>query len=196
VENAVPQSVADEAKAEGVSVHTVLARRIRNPWENRLVAADWWNGSRNTPCNLGLRGAILGLSMDTKPEAIYLTLLQAIVCGTREIIEQCVSYGITVSRILATGGITGKNPTLMQEYANLLNLPVYVGQFAEGPALGAAMFAAVAAGVHSNVQKAYDCMGISDYALYEPDTAHREQYEALYRRNHALRCMAAALETI
>ena len=37
---------------------------------------------------------------------MYLTLLQSIVCGTREIIDQCASYGVTVTRLLASGGMT------------------------------------------------------------------------------------------
>ena len=130
---------------------------------------------------------LYGLSMQTRPRDVYLALLQAIACGTREIIEQCQKNGIEVGRVLATGGITGKNPFLMQEYANLLNRTVYVGQTAEGPALGAAIFAAVAAGIYDTPVEAHTHMGMREFIRYEPDTAHREEYERLYIKNHKFR---------
>ena len=125
--------------------------------------------------------------MQTRPRDVYLALLQAIACGTREIIAQCRENGIGVNRLLATGGITGKNPLLMQEYANLLDQTVYVGQTAEGPALGAAIFAAVAAGLYDTPVEAHAHMGIREFTPYEPDAVHREQYEALYMKNHKFR---------
>jgi L-ribulokinase len=130
---------------------------------------------------------LYGLSMQTRPRDVYLALLQAIACGTREIIEQCQKNGIMVNRLLATGGITGKNPLLMQEYANLLNRTVYVGQAGEGPALGAAIFAAVAAGIYETPVEAHAHMGIREFTPYEPDADHREQYEGLYIKNHKFR---------
>jgi L-ribulokinase len=135
---------------------------------------------------------MMGLSLETKAEEIYLALLQAIVCGTRAIIEQCGKYGVTVSRVLATGGIAGKNPLLMQEYANVLNVPVDVGQVSEGPALGAAIYAAVAAGLYAGPVEAHRNMGVTEYTHYLPDPNHRAEYEALYRRNRKFRDLVAS----
>lgn len=179
--------IQQEAAKRGISPHQVLTEQIKCPWENKVTAADWWNGSRNAPCNLSLPGTMSGLSLDTRPKNIYLALLQSIVCGTREIIELCRAHGVSVERLMITGGITGKNPLLMQEYANLLNLPVLVGQVAEGPALGAAIFASVAAGIYDTPLMAYEHMGVHEFVTYEPDAEHREAYEALYQRNHRLR---------
>lgn len=185
--NALPVSVWREAEEKKISPHQALMERVERPWENPVAAADWWNGSRNAPCDLSLPGTITGMNLTTKPEQIYLALLQAIVCGTGAIIDQCGRYGVKVDRLLVTGGIAGKNPLLMQEYANLLNLPVSVGQVAEGPALGAAIFAAVAAGIYESPVQAHARMGIRDFIEYRPETEHRAEYEALYRRNRALR---------
>lgn len=179
--------VQEEAGQRGISSHQVLTEQIRRPWENPVTAVDWWNGSRNVPCDLGLRGILAGLSLDTGPEEIYLALLQAMACGTREILEACKKQGVVVKRMLAAGGITGKNPLLMQEYANLLNGPVLVGKVEEGPALGSALFAAVAAGIYGTAAEAYGHMGVREFVRYEPDPEHREAYEALYWRNHRLR---------
>lgn len=189
VNNALPAAVLQEAGEKKISPHQVLTGRIERPWESRVIVADWWNGSRNAPCDLSLPGVMSGMTLGTKPEEIYLALLQAIACGTREIIEQCGRYGVRVERLLVTGGIAGKNPLLMGEYAGILNLPVSVGQVAEGPALGAAIFAAVAAGIYENPVQAHARMGVREFVHYQPDTAHRAEYERLYRKNHALREM-------
>ena len=181
LKNALP------GQEQGGEAHRMLMEQVENPWENTVIAADWWNGSRNTPCDLSLRGLLYGLSMETRPRDIYLALLQAIACGTREIIEQCQSHGIEIGRLLATGGITGKNPLLMQEYANFLDRKVYVGQVTEGPALGAAIFAAVAAGIYDTPMEAYEHIGIRDFVCYEPDAEHRAEYERLYQKNHKFR---------
>ncbi len=193
MKNTLPEAEQKAAAQQGYSPHELLMKQIERPWENTLLAADWWNGSRNAPCNLDLRGMIMGFSLETKPADIYLTLLQAIACGTREIIEICEARGVAVRRLFAAGGIANKNPLLMQEYANLLNRRIHVGRMAEGPALGAAIFAATAAGIFDTPTEAYEHMGIRDFTVYKPDTTHREAYECLYQRNHALRQLIARM---
>lgn len=185
--NMLPYSVFLEARERGISPHQVLSEQVEEPWKNTLAITDWWNGSRCAPSNLKLRGAISGMSLTTRPQDIYLALLQAIACGTRDQLELCRDYGIRVTRMVATGGMTAKNPLLMQQYASILNMKIYVGQVKEGPALGTAIFAAVAAGIYETLDEAYEAMGVHEFTVYEPDTAHREEYEAIYRRNRQLR---------
>lgn len=181
-----PGPVLEQAAQRGISPHQLLAQQVTAPWENQLIAVDWWNGSRCAPCDLTLRGAVQGFSLQTRPQDLYLALLQSIVCGTREILDSLRGQGIPVRRLVAAGGAANKNPLLMQEYANLLHQPVQVGSVAEGPALGAALFAA-AAGVYDTLPQAWAQMGVRQFITYTPDTAHREAYEALYQRAHALR---------
>ena len=187
VRTMLPASVQREADARGQNVHDYLCSLVKAPWTNPVSVADWWNGSRNVPCDLTLRGGMQGLSLTTGPQDIYLAMLQAIACGTRELFEQFTRHGVQISRVVAAGGITQKNPLLMQEYANILHRPVAVGKIAEGPALGAAMLAAVAAGIYASLEEAFAHMGVKDMRLYTPDEAHAEAYEQLYARNHALR---------
>lgn len=188
--NSVPQEMLAQAQKANKTPHQLLAERVERPWTNCVTALDWWNGSRNAPCDLDLRGMLAGLSLDTRPQDIYLALLQGIACGTREIVELWERNGVAVNRVLATGGIALKNALLMQEYANLLNRTVMVGRIAEGPAMGAAVFAAVAAGIYPDAAAACAEMGVKDFIRYSPDEVHRQAYEDLYRRNHALRQMA------
>lgn len=189
VEHMADWQVHQEAEERQISPHQVLTERIEKPWENQVTAVDWWSGSRNAPCDLSLLGGMAGLGMETGAEDIYLALLQAIVCGTGVILDSLSEQGVKVKRLLATGGITEKNPLLMQEYANLLHRQILVGKIAEGPALGAAMYAALAAGIYKDIQETYDHMGVHDFSVYKPDETHRAAYEELYRKNKNLRKM-------
>lgn len=179
-----------EAEEKKQSVHEILLNKISRPWENQLTAIDWWNGSRNAPCNLKLRGSIKGMGMDTQTEDIYLALLQAIACGTKVIVDSFAAQGVEVHRILATGGIAEKNQLLMQEYANIMNRTILVGRIEEGPALGAAIYGAVAAGIYKDIPEAYQYMGVKEFITYEPDSVHESAYEKLYQENLALRQFA------
>ena len=196
MQNLLPDAIRKDAKAVGVSAHALLASGVTQPWLCPMTAADWWNGSRNTPCDLSLKGFIHGFTLDTRPEDLYLALLQAIVCGTREIIEQCESCGVPVTRCLATGGAAVKNSLLMQQYASILHRPVHVGNAAEGPALGAAIFAAVAAGLYADAAEACAHMGVTDFIVYDPDDAHHDAYERIYQRSRKLRQMTHALNQV
>jgi L-ribulokinase len=189
LDNMMTEDIQRESRHSGISPHEILTAQIQAPWESRMIALDWWNGSRNAPCDISLHGALWGFSMDTRPKDIYLALLQSIVCGTREILDTVERQGVTIRRILASGGIAGKNRLLMQEYANLLHRPVQVAEVKEGPALGAALFAALAAGLFDTVREAYEHMGVQKFIIYTPDREHESAYEALYQKAHALRLL-------
>lgn len=195
IDNMLPQKYAREAAERGIPVHALLAEKIREPWRGSVAVTDWWNGSRNAPCDLSLPGTITGLSLATQPEDIYLAFLQSIVCGTREIIDLCESNHVPVTRIVIGGGIAGKNPLLMSQYADLLSRPVEIAQAEEVPALGAAILAAVAAGLYPAPLEAWRHMGVHRFKRLLPDSSHREAYEAICKRNHALRKAMIQLKT-
>ncbi len=189
VQNSMPAAVQAAADSAGCTVHDLLCSQVSRPWANTLTAVDWFNGSRNAPCDLNLTGAVAGMTLATRPADIYLTLLQAIVCGTGEIIDLCAQHGVAITRLVVSGGMAEKNPLLMQQYADLLALPVAVGRIGQGPALGSAIFAAVAAGIYPNVAAAHAAMGVREFVQYTPDAEHRREYAAIRQRNHRLRCM-------
>lgn len=187
MENMLPASILHQAAETGKNPHDYLCSLVREPWNNGVAIADWWNGSRNAPCDLTLRGCMSGLSLNTQPQDIYLAMLQGIACGTRRIIELCADHGVKINRLVASGGIAQKNPLLMQQYADILHMPIQVGQIAEGPALGSAILAAVAAGIYATPTEAWNAMGVQPDLCYFPDEAHATDYESLYQRNCRLR---------
>ncbi|WP_030684199.1 FGGY-family carbohydrate kinase, partial [Streptomyces cellulosae] len=114
-----------------------------------------------------------------RPEDVYRALLEATAFGTRTIIEAFESAGVPVEELIVAGGLM-KNPLLMQIYADVTRRPLGVIGSAQGPALGAAMHAAVAAGAYPGIQAAAHAMGKADRDVYRPDAERAAAYDRLY----------------
>ncbi|MEE1327133.1 MAG: ribulokinase [Oscillospiraceae bacterium] len=186
-ENGVPEHYAQKAREKDLSIHqylTELASAL-TPGESGLLALDWLGGNRSCLGNMNLSGTILGLTLQTKPEHIYRALLEATAFGARTILEAYRNAGVPVHEIRICGGIPNKNPLLMQIYADVLGMPLYVSRCTQAPALGSAIYAAAAASV-ADIYKMVETMGDGNCQIYEPNPRHREVYEALYREYRTL----------
>lgn len=148
VDNCAPYEYKIEAEKRGISIHELLTEKAftLNPGENGLLAIDWWNGNRSVLVDADLSGLILGMTLTTKPEEIYRALIEATAFGTKMIIDTFNQNGIEIDELYACGGLSEKNPMLMQIYADVTNLEIKVSNSSQASALGAAMFGAVAAG--------------------------------------------------
>lgn len=148
VENAVPPEYHAAAKKRKVDLHKLLedeAARLK-PGESGLLALDWWNGNRSVLVDVDLSGLLLGATLATKAPEIYRALIEATAFGTRAIVEAFNSNGVPVNEIVTCGGLPEKNKLLMQIYADVTGLELKVTASQQTPALGSAMFGAVAAG--------------------------------------------------
>ncbi|MFG2062250.1 ribulokinase [Micromonospora sp. NPDC048871] len=150
-----------------------------------LVALDWWNGNRSLLVNHDLSGMIVGLTLATRPEDVYRALLEATAYGTRMIIEAFVEAGVPVDDLVIAGGLTS-NELLMQIYADVTNRPLGIIGSAQGPALGSAIHAAVAAGAYPSIHEASQAMGRISAAVYRPDPDRVRAYDALYAEYRTL----------
>ena len=182
----VPPELHERARAGGVTVHEVLeqeAARLR-PGESGLLALDWWNGNRSVLVDADLRGLLVGMTLATTAPEIYRTLLEATAFGTRVIVEAFEREGVPVERIVACGGLPDRNQLLMQIYADVTGREFFVAASSQTPALGAAMFGAVAAGAarggYDSIVEASQRMGRLRPECYRPDQAHRAVYDRLY----------------
>ncbi|MDK2815064.1 MAG: L-ribulokinase [Thermoanaerobacter sp.] len=148
VDNCVPYEYKIEAEKRGISIHELLTEKAAKlkPGKSGLLAIDWWNGNRSVLVDADLTGVILGMTLTTKPEEIYRALIEATAFGTRMIIDTFNQNGVSINELYACGGLPEKNPMLMQIYADVTNLKIKVSKSSQTPALGAAMFGAVAAG--------------------------------------------------
>jgi L-ribulokinase len=187
VDHQVPASYREAAEQAGVSVHehlTALAGE-QAVGEHGLVALDWHSGNRSVLVDHDLSGMVVGLTLATRPEDVYRALLEATAFGTRTIVEAFESAGVPVKELVVAGGLL-KNPLLMQIYADVTNLPLSTIGSTQGPALGSAIHAAVAAGEYPGVHAAAAVMGRLDRGRYVPIPENVEAYNALYEEYRTL----------
>jgi L-ribulokinase len=122
---------------------------------------------------------IVGQTLATKPEDVYRALIEATAFGARVIVETFESSGVPVEEFVVAGGLL-KNGFLMQLYADVLRRPLSAIGSEQGPALGSAIHAAVAAGAYDDITRAAAAMGKRSTAAYVPDTARADAYDRLY----------------
>lgn len=186
VNNCLPASYSEAAKQKNISAHQYLTEKASKlaVGESGLVALDWWNGNRSVLVDVDLTGMIIGLTLQSKPEEIYRALIEATAYGTKKIIETFRSSGVPVDEFYASGGISQKNPMAMQIYADICNIPVKIAGSTQGPALGSAIFAAVAAGKaeggYDDIFNATKKMGNLKDLVYQPIPEHVAVYDRLY----------------
>ncbi|MGB8451097.1 MAG: ribulokinase [Anaerocolumna sp.] len=186
VENCVSTEYYEAAKAQGLNIHQYLRKKAEQlkVGQSGLVALDWWNGNRSVLVDVDLTGMILGITLQTKAEEIYRALIEATAYGTRKIIETFRANGVPVDEFYASGGISLKDPMAMQIYADIIKLPIKIGGTTQGPALGSAIFGAVAAGSlkggYDDVFKAGSVMGKLRDTIYTPIPKNTKVYDLLY----------------
>jgi L-ribulokinase len=182
VNNAVPPEYHDAAKATGMDVHQYLEHEAakQKVGEHGLIALDWWNGNRSTLVDADLTGLLVGGTLGTRAPDIYRALIEATAYGTRVIIEAFEQQGVPVTELICAGGLPDKNAMLRQIYADVTGRSLRLAGSPQAPALGAAMHAAVAAGVYPNIDAAADVMGKLKDEVVQPIAANKAVYDKLY----------------
>lgn len=181
VNNQVPARYFEAAAAQNKSIHEHLTDLAASQLigEHGLVALDWHSGNRSVLVDHELSGVMLGTTLTSKPEDGYRALLESTAFGTRKIVETFQQSGVPVEEFIVAGGLI-KNKFLMQLYSDVTRLPLSVIDSEQGPALGSAIHAAVAAGEYESVHLAAEAMGRVKRAVYTPDEARAKQYDRLY----------------
>ncbi|MEV0166895.1 ribulokinase [Nonomuraea fuscirosea] len=175
----------DNFGADGHERLTALAEK-QPVGGHGLVALDWFGGNRSVLVDHNLSGVIVGQTLQTRPEDVYRALIESTAYGARMIVETFEKSGVPVEEFVVAGGLL-KNPFLMQVYADVLRRPLSVIGSDQGPALGSAIHAAVAAGAYSSIEEAAAAMGKRTENAYVPDQARADAYDRLYaeyRRLH------------
>ncbi|PZU81606.1 MAG: ribulokinase [Chryseobacterium sp.] len=150
------------------------------------VALDWINGRRTPDANQELKMAISNLSLGTKAPHIFKALVNAICFGAKKIVDRFEEEGVKIEKVIGIGGVARKSPFIMQTLANVLNMPIVVAASDQAPALGAAIYAAVAAGIYPTVQEASQKMGSDFEAEYFPQVEKVEKYAEFMKQYQIL----------
>lgn len=154
--------------------------------ESTMIATDWINGRRTPDANQLLQGTIAGFTLGTTAPKIFRALVEATAFGTKAIADRFISEGCRIDSVIGIGGIALKSPFVMQVMSDVLGMPIKVCNTDQACALGAAMFAATAAGLYGKVEDAIAAMNSGFAKEYQPCEARHEKYTLLYEKYRKL----------
>ncbi len=186
VDNCVPESYCIEARDKGISVHQLLTQKLEGykAGQSGLVALDWFNGVRSPLMDFNLNGLIMGMNLLTKPEEIYLSLIEATAYGTRMIIESFEKAGVKVDSVVLSGGIPVKNSMLVQVYSDICKRNIKVSASTQASALGAAVLGIAAAKEevtgYKDANEVAQALGKVHEKVYTPNPENTAVYDKLY----------------
>lgn len=162
---------------------TALSKKAAeiNVSEEDELAIDWLNGRRTPDANQLLKGAFTGLDLGSDAPRVFRSLVEATCFGARKIVDRFREQGIPVNGLIGLGGVARKSPFIMQMMADVMNMPIRIHKSEQTCALGAAMFAATAAGIYGKVEEAIAAMGQGFDLVYSPDPAKNQLYEKRYQ---------------
>ncbi|MEW6193568.1 MAG: ribulokinase [Bacteroidota bacterium] len=181
VNNLVPESYGKTQDEKFINLEREASKL--KPGESGLLALDWNNGNRTILVDVRLTGLLLGQTLHTKPHEIYRALIEATAFGALAIIDRIEEYGVPIKEIVNCGGLAAKNPLLMQIYADVTGRPMKISRSDQTPALGAAIFSAIAAGKKSG---GYDSIGeaiknmTGTSSVFYPVPENNSVYKKLY----------------
>ncbi|KKX49930.1 FGGY-family carbohydrate kinase [Sphingobacterium sp. IITKGP-BTPF85] len=148
--------------------------------ESSELAIDWFNGRRTPDADQTLKGALLGLHLGTDAVRIFRSIVEATCFGAKSIADRFVEQGVPVKGLIGLGGVAKKSPYIMQTMADVMNMPIRIHKSEQTCAMGAAMFAATAAGIYAKVEDAMEAMGQGFEKTYEP----RPEMVAIYAKRY------------
>ncbi|APQ18772.1 ribulokinase [Maribacter hydrothermalis] len=178
-ENKSKELISKEIKEHMLFELSVAAKELPII-EADIVAIDWLNGRRTPNSNQGLKGGVIGLTLSTDAPKLYKALVEATCFGSKKIIDRFLEEGVTISGIIAVGGVAQKSDFVMQTLADILDYPISVVKSEQTCALGAAMSAAVVAGIYGTILEAQKAMGAGFEKVYKPIPQNSEVYKKLY----------------
>ncbi|MFK8161085.1 MAG: ribulokinase [Lewinella sp.] len=183
-DTSIPPELRDKliSKARKAIIPALSEAAEALPLEGDIVAVDWFNGRRTPDADQRLKGAIAGLNLGSDSPRIFRALVESVCFGARRIVDRFVEEGIPIEGIIGLGGVAKKSPFVMQTMADVLNRPIRIAASEQTCALGAAMFAAVGAGLHADVPAAVSAMSGGFDAEYTPNADRVERYNHRYGR--------------
>ena len=150
--------------------------------ESTILATDWMNGRRTPDANQLLQGTITGLTLGSSAPLIFRALVEATAFGSKAIVDRLLENGVEIKQVIGIGGISLKSPFVMQTLSDVLGMSIKVAKTEQACAFGAAMFAAVTAGVYEKVEEAQDAMGHGFAFEYHPNMENHAIYGELYKK--------------
>jgi L-ribulokinase len=190
-----PATAAALAEETSSRLITGLAREAAQipPEEHSELSLDWLNGRRTPDADQSLKGALTGLNLATDAPRIFRAVAESTCFGAKAIVERFEREGVPVKGLIGIGGVARKSSFIMQMMADVMNMPIRIHRSEQTCALGAAMFAATAAGLFNRVEEAMEAMGQGFEVTYQPNEQRAGIYENRYLKYKALGVFTAAV---
>jgi len=181
IDQATAESLIREIEAKIIPELSKLADQL--PLEDDAeFAIEWLNGRRTPDASQMLKGAFLGLDLGSDAVKMFRALVEATCFGAKKIVDRFIEQGIPVKGLIGMGGVAKKSPFIMQMMADVMNMPIKIHRSEQTCAIGAAMFAATAAGIYPKVEDAMNAMGQGFDAEYHPDAARVAVFARRYEK--------------
>lgn len=181
IDTATAAKLLDEVSDRIIPELSKKAAEI-NLTENTEFAIDWLNGRRTPDANQLLKGAIFGLSLGSDAPRVFRALVEATCFGAKAIVDRFIEQGVPVKGLIGLGGVAKKSPFIMQMMADVMNMPIRIHKSEQTCAIGAAMFAATAAGIYPKVEDAMQAMGQGFDTEYQPNPARAAIYAKRFKK--------------
>ena len=171
----------------GSTIESLSAEAAKLPLQpNDELAIDWLNGRRTPDADQLLKAAIINLNLASTAPGIFKAIVEATCFGAKAIVERFKDQGVPVKGLIGLGGVARKSPYIMQVMCDVMNMPIRIHRSEQACALGAAMFAATAAGIYKNIEQAMQSMGRGFDIEYQPELKNADYYEKRYEQYKAL----------
>ena len=116
-----------------------------------------FNGSGTPTCDFRSRGAVVGLTLDTRPADIALAILESLAFELRINRDRLESAGVRLGEIAVVGG-GARSDAWLQVKADVLGCPLHKPEVDDAAALGAAILAGVGSGLFSTAEDGINVM--------------------------------------
>ncbi|MFK0569743.1 ribulokinase [Endozoicomonas sp.] len=161
--------------------------------QDGALATDWFNGRRTPYANQRLSGSISQLNLGSDAPEIFHALVESTAFGAKAITDSMNDQGASIKRVIAIGGISKKSSLIMQICSDVMGYEISVVESEQCCALGAAIFAAVAAGIYQTTHEAQKAMASQICQVYHPRPARSQHYQ---RRYQAYQQLGQAMEIL
>jgi len=145
-----------------------------------LLVYPHFTGTQFPLTNNKIRGAFVGVGLDTKRGSFLRAIMESIAYTLRECIE---FLRISPAEIRSLGG-GSKSGLWNQIKADVTGTAIVTMNIEEASLLGAAILGGCAAGIFPNPETA--CAGLEKNSLYNPNGANRALYDEMYGRYRRL----------
>lgn len=185
IDSAKLEEIIDDATKKILPELSRQAEQV-NVDENTELAVDWLNGRRTPDANQLLKGAVIGLDLGTDAPKMFRAIAEATCFGAKSIVDRFNEQGVTIKGLIGIGGVAKKSPYIMQIMADVMNMPIRIHKSEQTCALGAAMFAATAAGIYDKVEDAMNAMGQGFDTTYQPNAEKAKMYAKRFEKYKSL----------